>query len=156
MAWNAVYCQSPQWQHSMHGIQSFQPRLLIWNMRLCQLPSMSLHKHPLGIYSTWHLSSAVTSRSSLCQMGHLVSFLKKPVKETTTVGHVYPLVTYLTTLSAKLILYVMVTKCCSLLNTCDCDGCLFSCSVSGGKRKGEASCENGKKKTIKDTTNTRV
>lgn len=122
------------------------------------LPSMALHKHPLGIYSTWHLSSAVTSRSSLCQMGHLSVFLKKPVKETTTVGHVYPLVTYLTTLSAKLILYVMVTKCCSLLNTCDCDGCLFSRSVSGGKRteKPVVRMEKRKLKTNKDTTNTRV
>lgn len=68
-------------------------------------------------------------------MIHLVSSVKKLVKETTAIGCVYSLVTYLTTLGAKLILYVMVTKCCSLLNTGYCDGRLFfSCSVSGGKR----------------------
>lgn len=43
----------------------------------------------------------------------------------------HPLVTYLTTLCTKLILYIMVTECCSLLNTGYCDCCLLlSCSVS--------------------------
>lgn len=64
----------------------------------------------------------------MCHQGHLSVFLKLAVKNII----ISRLVAYLTTLSAELILYVMVTKCCSLLNTGYCNSCLlFSCSVSG-------------------------
>lgn len=61
-------------------------------------------------------------------------------------SQLHPLVAYLTTFSAKLILDVMVTKCCSLLNAGYRNSCvLLSCSVSGGdKGDRKASRENGK------------
>ncbi len=72
-----------------------------------------------------------------------MSFLKKRYpkqNKTKKKQGAFPSTAYLTTFSAELILYVMVSECCSLRNTGYSDSCLLlSCSVSGGKgqRKGK-------------------
>lgn len=102
------------------------------NNRKCEARSIANEKlkHPLSYFP--HLIPKLcfqlnTGDTSMNQSKKIKILLKLSIKR----RHFHSFITYLTTLCTKLILYIMVTECCSLLNTGYCDGCLLlSCTVS--------------------------